>query len=387
MEDNHRFSNYSKALMDNGQSVPSYPFMKHLSSIHQLIAMPSVIRAHDPKVAYLLECVGYEQHLRPGIDFIRKNKVMCTNYLFQCIIVETIGKVTHLIELSKWLNLCEGGRSATLRLPTVDQSQLLVDYFHASMLSEEGILKRNNEWLHGQYKQDSSLQNPHDFENFLECVATNVGGFIKLICDDTTTEQSDVPTSRAHWIEELCSIFMDWCGCRELETTRFQCTQVLANMEEIVSCCPFGNIEGIILGHGSSVGRSILALKAEKVDNCLDQILQLIHALPDSELQVLCLHRTSDGLVRLKANDRVCNRVDAEHMLCKLYIIYERLKGGSRSTSLTPRIFFEHCHPIPGINFSRLQSISKDAVGSFRLMVEQGIWVFYDEYKESQPTK
>jgi hypothetical protein len=208
------------------------------------------------------------------------------------------------------------------------------------MLSEEGTLKKNNEWLHGQYQQDSSLQNPHDFENFLDCVATNVGGFIKLICDDTTTEQSDVPTSRAHWIEELCSIFMDRCGCRELETTRFQCSQVLANMEEIVSCCPFGNIEGIILGHGSSVGRSILALKAEKVDDCLDQILKLIHALPDLELQVLCLHRTTDGLVRLKANDQVCNRVDAEHMLCKLYIIYERLKGGSRSTSLTPRIFF-----------------------------------------------
>jgi hypothetical protein len=228
--------------------------------------------------------------------------------------------------------------------------------------------------LHGQYQQDASLQKPADFENFINCVSKNIGGFIDLVCDECTTEQ----TSRVDWINGLCSILMDKCGCRDMVKTRFQCSQIVANMEELISNCPFGDIEGITLGHGSTVGNSILVLKAQTIDDRLKEILQFIQALPDSDLKLLSLHRYTDGLVRLMVNDRVLNCVDAEHMLCKLYIIYERLKGGSRSTSVSPRLFFEHCHPIQGIAFPRLQSISRDVFGSFRHMVDKGTWELYD---------
>lgn len=196
-----------------------------------------------------------------------------------------------------------------------------------------------------------------------------------MLCQKGTDDQ----LTRVECIDTLCSIFMDKCGCRDMVTTRFQCSQVLANMEELIANSPFGDVKGIGLGHGSLVGKSILDLKSENVDDCLDEILLFIQALPDYDLKVLSLHRFTDGVVRLLANNRVLNRVDAEHMLCKLYIIYERLKGGSRSASVSPRLFFEHCHPIPGITFHKLQTVAKEVLVSFRGMVEEGNWVFYDE--------
>ena len=141
-EDNFVLSNFLEHFGDQSASDQDSLYMKHLSGIHQLVAMPSMIRAHDPKVAFLIECAGHQRHLRPGIGFIRSNKSITSNFLFQSIIVETIGKVSHLIELSKWLNLCEGGTSTKMRLPTVEDSQVLIDFFHESMISEGGYLKK-----------------------------------------------------------------------------------------------------------------------------------------------------------------------------------------------------------------------------------------------------
>jgi hypothetical protein len=335
-EDSFVLSNFLEHFGDQSASDQDSLYMKHLSGIHQLVAMPSMIRAHDPKVAFLIECAGHQRHLRPGIGFIRSNKSITSNFLFQSIIVKSIGKVSHLIELSKWLNLCEGGTSTKMRLPTVEDSQVLIDFFHQSMISEGGYLKKRNDWLHGQYQQDVSLHTPADYENFIGCVSTHTRAFIDILCQKGTDDQ----LTRVECIDTLCSIFMDKCGCRDLVTTRFQCSQVLANMEELIANSPFGDVKGIGLGHGSLVGKSILVLKSENVDDCLDEILLFIQALPDYDLKVLSLHRFTDGVVRLLANNRVLNRVDAEHMLCKLYIIYERLKGGSRSASVSPRLFF-----------------------------------------------
>ena len=211
----------------------------------------------------------------------------------------------------------------------------------------------------------------------------NVGRFINLLCDEGNTEQS----SRSNWIDSLCAIMMNQCSCRNVEKSRFQCSQIVANMEELISNCPFGEIGGITLGHGSSVGNSILVLQAKPTDCRLQEILEFIQALPHCDLELLSLHRYDDGLVRLRVNDRVFNCVDVEHMLCKLYIIFERLKGGSRSTSVSPRCFFEHCHPVKGVTFPKLQSISTNVFRVFQLMVEQGTWEMDDGNVDAQGPK
>jgi hypothetical protein len=68
-------------------------------------------------------------------------------------------------------------------------------------------------------------------------------------------------------------------------------------MEELISNHPFGDIEGIVLGHGSFVGRYIFTLKKENVDDLLDEILQLTHTLSTFELILLAFHRNSDGII------------------------------------------------------------------------------------------
>jgi hypothetical protein len=155
-------------------------------------------------------------------------------------------------------------------------------------------------------------------------------------------------------------------------------------MEELICNLPFGPVIGIKLGHGSSVGRSILKLQQTNVDDMLEEIIQHLHGLTKFELILLSLYKDSDGTIRTRINNRVLNRVDAEHMLCKLYIVYERLKGGSRSTSVSPKLCFDHCHPTPGYDFLSLHPFCKDVIGAFRLMVDTGRWVFFDEFEEDR---
>ena len=383
-EDTFILSSYKSAFASDDTNPQPCKYMTYLSSIHQLIAMPSPLRAHDPKVSFLLECVGHDRHLRQGLTFIKSNRALAADLLFQCILVETIGKVTYLIELSAWLNSSQRKSHKKIRLPTIDECPLLIEYFQASLPDNDDTRNRMNNWLHSQYQQDAGLHDPVDYINFLTCVAKSARGYIDGICDNSIQANQQGLSIRGCHIEKLCALLVDKCGCRSMERTRFQCAQVVANMEELVSDLPFGVVQDVILGHGSSVGRSILTLKAEDTDGLLDKILLLIQGLSCFELHVLALYRDDAGFVRLKLNNRVCNRVDAEHMLCKLYIIYERLKGGSRSASVTPKLCFDHCHPCPTYNFPTLQPICRDVVIAFQLLVDNGCWEYFDEFDEAE---
>jgi hypothetical protein len=159
-EDDCILLNYSEVMEAQPDINPSPRYMQHLSSIHQLVAMPSVIRAHDPKVAFLFECVGYRRHLRPGIRFIRNNNMRCTDLLFHCVIVETIGKVSYLMELSNWLNLCCGDTSMKMRLPTVEESQIFIDFFHQSMTTEGGYPKKKMSGCMDSTSRMQAYRNP-----------------------------------------------------------------------------------------------------------------------------------------------------------------------------------------------------------------------------------
>jgi hypothetical protein len=83
------------------------------------------------------------------------------------------------MEFSSWLNLFDNAEPKKLWLPMIDQSQELIDYFRAPMITDEDkSTKKNNDWLHGQYQGDTSLQAPADFENSIHCEASNAQEFI-----------------------------------------------------------------------------------------------------------------------------------------------------------------------------------------------------------------
>ena len=73
-------------------------------------------------------------------------------------------------------------------------------------------------------------------------------------------------------------------------------------------------------------------------------------------------------------NDRPINRLDAEHMICKLFLFYEVMPGGGRAFSKNPYLYFPHCHPIKNFSCTKLEIIATRILKTFKTSIDCTRW-------------
>jgi hypothetical protein len=110
-------------------------------------------------------------------------------------------------------------------------------------------------------------------------------------------------------------------------------------------------------------------------DEKLDLILKWLRKQTAEDLILIGIRKTEENELLVDINERPLNRIDAEHMMCKIYLIYELLPGGGRAFSHRPKLWFHHCHPIKGYFSERLKHSALELLRVFKARVEASTWI------------
>jgi hypothetical protein len=316
---------------------------------------------------------------------VTNNKKLCSEFLYQCFVTEMTGKVPSLMEWSRFKqNL--GGSTDTIPfvLPKIEDNEEFLTFIRGTMRNEIKDLKMND-WYHGQYKSDPTLESYPQFSRVLKEISKYSTLFIDNLCDEYNSGNGHRVGSRSLSIEKLALEISGFCGSKVTDDIRFMCSQVICDMEELICNHPFGEVTSVTVGHGGKEGYGLVTLgntvtrlaKPEEKEDMASFLLSLVEVVTsqdESGLMLMGLYKTEDGSVCSRYNQREFSVVDAEHLLCKIYIVYERVRGGSRSSSKNPRSWFSHCHPMFGYTSTRLSEISTDILLLFQLLVDNNMW-------------
>ncbi len=109
-------------------------------------------------------------------------------------------------------------------------------------------------------------------------------------------------------------------------------------------------------------------------------LLKIINNLGDDDLALLGCERITDEdgqqVVVVSLNQRPINLLEAEHMSCKLFILFERIPGGARSKGRLLAYQSPYCHPIRNWKYShKTTGVADCALSTFKRMVDRDEWV------------
>jgi hypothetical protein len=349
---------------------------------------PHPIRVYDVATLYLIFCTGggHKRALRNGMEWLRNNLVTATDFLLHSIVLRILGK-THA--LKSW---CEFSRKRLKRigawfLPGVKELEDFLGFVKKAVDKTGEAKKRKNECidfnsdqflrtLDGQFKSHRGLQKvlrvwKTAARRILEEWVQTEGGA-------SATTPSD---KRETFIRKMVNVFVSG-GCQEKgQKLRFVCSQVCADMEELIDGQPFSEVITVCTGPGSKAGGAVFD-QAHHVE-----FMEHHELLSCDQLLMKGLERGGQG-IRVIYNKRYLNKVDLEHQCCKIGVYVPKLPGGGGSTSVRPRKQAPHCHPVCNIPFpdnisadenKRIKEIAGNAVGAFKRAVLDGDWKLPEE--------
>jgi hypothetical protein len=249
-------------------------------------------------------------------------------------------------------------------LPDREEIKQFLAYVRTTINPKLGNAKMRG-WVSEQHSTSipNGLKEYNNFARFLNLVGLRLPVCIERMLDKTVNGE------RSQAII-LLKVMLE--GCNDGDDSGnvgFLAQQVVADVEEIF-VDPFGTVtsQGIILGNGSQHGFSMM--KNRRVDQhdmfTPDEALKLIieymeDYLCDEYIEMLGYRRNkkTDSKVVNKVNGRPISATDAEHFLCKAWVIAKYTLPNNtmaeRSKSTQP-----HCHPanIRGQKFRQLQNIA-----------------------------
>ena len=127
----------------------------------------------------------------------------------------------------------------------------------------------------------------------------------------STSEKIPSTNSRDLFIRRMMDVFI-LGGCSENgNKLRFVCSQVTADLEELIDQDPFGTIQKVCFGPGSKAGFAVWNKQSQEL------YLQQLQRSSANELEMQGLERGPLG-VRVALNKRLFNKVDLEHAGCKI---------------------------------------------------------------------
>jgi hypothetical protein len=157
---------------------------------------------------------------------------------------------------------------------------------------------------------------------------------------------------RAKSVLLLNSLLSSCCGYDETGHLHFLSQQIVADVEELFDD-PFGKVvtKGIIAGNGGEHGFSMLKNggQAETLEEALDVVINYVYEVaPKEYLEMLGYKKRvfkGSTTVTNMVNGRPFNASDAEHFLCKVWLI-AKYTTPHYCSSKQPVGTKPHCHPM-----------------------------------------
>jgi hypothetical protein len=372
------------SVYDFLQRVQPTDFLPSLGVTVQRHMFPHPIRVYDVATLYLLFCTGggHKRVSRKGMAWLKKNITTATDFLLHSIVLRILGK-THA--LKSW---CEFSRKRMNRhytwfLPGVNEIDDFLEFVHKAIDKTSGATTRKNECCDFTSEQflrtlDEKFKSHRGLALVLGVWKTAARQILEDFVQREGTRASANPPSntRETFIRSMVNVFVG-AGCKEKgQKLRFVCSQVCADMEELIDGLPFGDVISVCTGPGSKAGCAVF--------NEVNHVEFMAHhnSLSTDELLMKGLERGEHG-TRVIYNKRYLNKVDVEHGCCKIGVYVPKLPGGGGSISVRPRRQAPHCHPVCNTPFDasisdsenkRIKEIARDAVLAFKRAVVAGNW-------------
>ena len=317
---------------------------------------------------------GHKRASRQGFVWLQNNLKSATDLLIHSIVLRITGKIR---ALKSWCEYSRNklGRSCTWFLPGVDEIEDFLSFVKSTVQNTTGLNRRKNELM--DFSSDQFLRTlDKQFKSYLgleqvlrewkHAGSSLLKGWVQ---SEATTKSS---SGRENFIDSMVRVFVS-AGCNnDGDKLKFVCSQVCADMEEVIDGLPFGDIRDVCTGPGSRAGYAVLG-----TDHHTDFMNQL-SVLSVDQLLMLGLERGDHGKVRVIYNKRYVNMVDVEHGGCKIGIYVPKLPGGGGSISANPRKQAPHCHPvcndgfeesISSVEYKRVEEIARKAILAFKRAV------------------
>ena len=214
---------------------------------------------------------------------------------------------------------------------------------------ERKTIKSLGQWTSGQHKSSipKTLQDYEQFAKFAQSVKDQLPD---VLGDILQSNGRNRPDPRAYAVTCLKFMLLECCEHDATGNLQFIAQLIVSDLEEIFDF-PFGAADssGVIAGNGGANGYQILCNGVDglgSLKDALDMVIEHVDKhVPEEHLVIA-------GYYRDAGTDKVCNIIngrifdatDAEHFLCKGWVI-TKLTFGHYRNSKYPRSAKPHCHP------------------------------------------
>ena len=220
-------------------------------------------------------------------------------------------------------------------------------------------------WLSRQHVESipKHIRKSHAcYASFLRKMATNKKKIVQTLIQILPTEKNANIESRHAAIQEIKSFLEACCGNTLTGNIEFMTHQIVADLENIFGLL-FGEVTAASVqgGHAGLLGYTAIVWRQNGKEKqsfaaILDKIVHRVNdgTLGNKELAIAGFHRDKNGKVRNIVNGLLFSPTDAEHWLCKGWIMVKKTFNHYRN-SRYPKPLEPHLHPIryPRVNLHR----------------------------------
>ena len=216
--------------------------------------------------------------------------------------------------------------------------------------------------------------------------------------------------TRSCVIGRVVGMMRDETGTKRNQKMQCFVSQVLANVEHMVSGDPFGEIVDVPIGYGAEIGirlvdwESVGRAMGESNTHVLSDNEKLALLLrymkkyfADNDLAMLNWRRDNDGTLRHSATGQVITILDVEHCMCKIHIVMEYMAGGARAATVNPTFQKVHCWPVMDATSlqedgtvagcfynNEMASTHTKVIAAFQRRTEASAWVSMHDFDNSR---
>ena len=317
---------------------------------HRLAVTPMSNRGLDVVVAYLRKVAieedlfaGYESTERIPFEFTNEDhfqKLVASH--FQSFLGRNAGRMWKNELFARLLKVCPIPTHKTLH--EADEKTGL-DFF-AFMALFIGENDSTVPLLSKQHFYCNPVSLRQSFKRWCAYV-TAVAAGIEACLRDMLSK----PLSRAERVQMFATFLTQASGCENEGNLPWIAQSTFADQEELFSNDPYGEVipSGIIAGPAGTDGHTLVKRSGgpEDLGDCLVAIVVYVNdatKVPEMHLNILGYKRL-DGVVVSVVNLRPFNATDAEHFLCKAWVVAKHTFGHYRDSAY-PFFSKAHCHPL-----------------------------------------
>ena len=348
-----------------------YNWMKRLGGVLRYLATPHPIRSYDTAILALIVSTNshVERQDRKGLDWIKNNEEETKELLFAAIFATFIGRTSALEQWCKLKKTCDVGLDCRRKQNVVfyPKRSEIKEIIHFMKICNESGKNGMTKWKSEQFAASlpAFCNDVEQFSNCMEIVIEKLGWLCERIIK--ILENKHGRCKREEIRKCIKCVFRDTNDKKA--QSEFIANQILLNFEEVVDVLPNVEMSDCHLGYGSKTTSVWVACECSEKKKVLQEIVKSVKKMKNEELKMVGLYRDEKNVVRVILNKRIMDVRDAEHLLCKLWIVMARVVG--KRPSINPKLSRPHLHPlridcaIIELLGSHCFEIAKDALEKF----------------------